>query len=143
MWKASEKCILQSDAEVKWKHMEISLRCVWKQERILSSQLESVGSLRSTDPSTSALSQNRIPSLHKFWTFQQWFCLQDYPAAYFCLRASSCSLSSTPRSSGQLKAGCLGVYGVSHSQENSGNMPLSIALAQSFLSSCVRLDALG
>lgn len=44
------KCIPQSDTEVKWKHMEISLHYVWKQECILSSQLESVGSLRSTDP---------------------------------------------------------------------------------------------
>lgn len=44
------KCIPQSDTEVKWKHMEISLPCVWKQECILCLQLESVGSLRSTDP---------------------------------------------------------------------------------------------
>lgn len=62
VWKASEKCIPQSDAEVKWKHMEISLRCVWKQERILSSQLESVGSLRSTDPLL--LHCHRIEFLH-------------------------------------------------------------------------------
>lgn len=44
------KCIAQSDAAVKWKHMETSLHCVWKQECILSSQLESVRSLRNADP---------------------------------------------------------------------------------------------
>lgn len=122
--------------------MEIPLCCVLKQECIPSSQLESAGSLKSADPLL--LHCHRVEFLHLINSgpFSNQFASKITQSAYFCLRISSCSVSSTPGSSGQLKAGCLGDYGVSHCQGIWGDMPLSIVLAQGFLSSCSRFDAL-
>lgn len=120
--------------------MEIPLCCVLKQECILSSQLESAGSLRSADPLL--LHCHRVEFLHLINSrpFSSWFASK--------INQQPISAWQCPAAQSLVQAGVVASWRLSGSpwsivlSGDLGDMPLSTALAQSFLSSCLRLDGL-
>lgn len=120
--------------------MEIPLCCVLKQECILSSQLESAESLKSTDPVL--LHCHKVEFLHLINSgpFSSWFASK--------INQQPISAWQCPAARPLVQAGVVDSWRLSGSSwsvvlsGDLGDMPLSTALAQSFLSSCSRLDAL-